>query len=484
MFNSINSLDFKTIPTGSFRIPTAPQKSKTIEFFDDLYTYPPKFRVKWDTIDELHEDLFMSYNYRILNKNFPFFKKTCFAEEEAVKGNKNQYPLGSYLDGYRAKITSTRFYSQKSKGLQAALQAVPVYTILNGQGEIVLANSTDKLKSQSPDLQSSLYQFCGSFDPIIERDMQLGLFFLSRNDAEVYLQEIAKMDTQGTKMLGLSIHCFGLDFAYRVMREYHPQIDFRFIPNLQSVQSFLKPANISNSNLIFDESQQQLRFRRRPRTVLPVFKQLNNWFSPISSFLAKSEYFKGVPIFVVQVNDNSTNFLTQQGSRMVNLVDTVYAWALKPLTTLGGFGNHTIMQGSIKSQLNKSSIRTYVFFNHAEALDFCKLSGRQIRHYNGSYLKLFDSVIKKPTIFVHNLEDFFELCEDSLIPSTSSNVVGVPNLKLNMQTINFVSSTNSSRDVENYYTQPQKSSLQKLSQFFNFKFRRLGGFIEVVLNTN
>ena len=38
---------------------------------------------------------------------------------------------------------------------------------------------------------------------------------MSRADAEVYLNEVAKLDTQGTKIFGLSVHCFGLDFAYR-----------------------------------------------------------------------------------------------------------------------------------------------------------------------------------------------------------------------------------------------------------------------------
>ena len=26
-------------------------------FFEDLYSCPPKFRVKWNSIDELHEDI-------------------------------------------------------------------------------------------------------------------------------------------------------------------------------------------------------------------------------------------------------------------------------------------------------------------------------------------------------------------------------------------------------------------------------------------
>ena len=90
-------LDFlkcQTSPNGSFRIAYPPKKSKTLEFFDDLYTYPPKFRVKWDTIDELHEDLFMSYNYRVRNPNLPFMGVLTdfFSTEDNGVVKKINYP--------------------------------------------------------------------------------------------------------------------------------------------------------------------------------------------------------------------------------------------------------------------------------------------------------------------------------------------------------------------------------------------------------
>ena len=91
-------------------------QSKTIEFFDDLYTYPPKFRVKWDTIDELHEDLFMSYNYRVLNDNDPFMdvltgESVCLNNVRYGGAGKIKYSLNSYIGGYLKKITSTKFRS-------------------------------------------------------------------------------------------------------------------------------------------------------------------------------------------------------------------------------------------------------------------------------------------------------------------------------------------------------------------------------------
>ena len=68
---------------------------------------------------------------------------------------------------------------------------------------------------------------------------QLGFFFMSRSDAETYLQEIAKVDTNGTETVGLAIHCISLDSAYNITREHHPGIDFRIVPDLQEVKDFL-----------------------------------------------------------------------------------------------------------------------------------------------------------------------------------------------------------------------------------------------------
>ena len=88
--NELSTLDLKTIPTGSFRI-SSTKKSKTIEFFDDLYTYPPQFRVKWDTIDELNDDLFMSYNYRTIDDSLPFVNvlNDFFQKDENETQNDN-----------------------------------------------------------------------------------------------------------------------------------------------------------------------------------------------------------------------------------------------------------------------------------------------------------------------------------------------------------------------------------------------------------
>jgi hypothetical protein len=62
------------------------------------------------------------------------------------------------------------------------------------------------------------------------------MFFLDSVDAKKYLEETARADFQGTQTVGLSIQCISLKSAYKITREYHPGIDFRFIPNFEEIK--------------------------------------------------------------------------------------------------------------------------------------------------------------------------------------------------------------------------------------------------------
>ena len=476
------SINYTTIPSGSFRISSSSSKtSKTIDFFEDLYSCPPKFRVKWNSIDELHEDVFMSYNYRLLTDSLPFLDvvKNFFLNEEVGTVKRVQYSLASHVEGYRNKVGVTRFYTKHLKKLEETLKTVPVYVILNGQGEIVLANSTDSHNLDSPSFKESLYTFCGSFDPLADSTKQLGLFFMSRKDAEMYLTEIAKIDTEGTKMLGLSIHCFGLDFAYRVSSEYHPTIDFRFVPDLSEVQSLLTSKQIGGSNLIFENNQQQIRVRKNLFSMLPGFQSGS---SLLPSFIQKTDYFKGVPIYVVTLKSGNNNFVANHFSNIINGVDTIYSKALSSVSTLFGFGNNLILEGSVKNSFLSSKNKIFIFFDKKSAIQFAKRNNGQLNRYNCSNSNLFGAIAKKSSIFVHNLEDFLEMLEEQSTLSNEQSVV-INNL-IRSKNIHFIPSELATVDVTNLSSLSKKSTFQSLKQFISFKCRRLAGFFEILLSTN
>ena len=486
MANFREPINYTTIPNGSFRISYPPKKSKTLEFLDDVYADPPKFRVKWSTIDELHDDLFMSYNYRVLNHRLPFIEVLTgfFQTDEQGTIEKTKYSLPSYINGYWNKISSTQIYKKQATKLQEILQPVPVYAILNGQGEIVVATSTDSRTSNNPTVNEAVYDFCGSFDHFVERSKQLGLFFMSKGDAEVYLKEIAKADTQGTKMFGLSIHCFGLDYAYRVTREYHPTVDFRFVPDLGEVQTLMTSQNTSNSDLIFEDSQQQLRFRRRPISLIPTPGNFIKWLSPFSSFLEKTEYFKGVPIYVVKVGTVPNNFFLSRYYDAVNIVDNLYGRLTNFLNIGCGFGNNWILQGSLSQQDFSATAKTYIFFKKDEATQFCQRYVGQVLRYNGSRSPVLSSTMKKPKILVYNLEDFLEIYEESRVTLANNSDTLTNQASVLTDQPYIIPPKQTRLEVDEHYSQTRKPLIRKCQQFFDFKYRRLMGFIDILLNTN
>ena len=128
---------------------------------------------------------------------------------------------------------------------------------LNGNGEIILNKPSNGLaqKNLNSLLNENVYDFCGGFDSKVEKRQQLGLFFLSRSDAEVYLKAVAQADIDGTQTVGLSINCIGLDAAYKVTREHHPGVDFRFVPDLAEVQNFLS-TYVNKQDVVIEEEQQ------------------------------------------------------------------------------------------------------------------------------------------------------------------------------------------------------------------------------------
>lgn len=477
-----NSIDFNFSPSGSFRIAASNKKSKTLEFFDLLYSYPPQFRVKWENVDDLHDDRFMGYNYRRFSQTFPYIETVTdfFSTNKANLAGPTKYTYNTYFDSYLNKRTSNQFYGGGSKKLQRTLQNVPIYVILNGQGEIVLANSTNINVASPKTITKVAYDFCGQFDPLVERKEQLGLFFMSKADAEVYLNEIAAVDALGTKSYGLSIHCLGLDCVYRIMRAYNPNVDFRFIPDLKEVQTLLTSQEAS---LLFDYDQQQLRFRQR--SPLAKVSTIANWIPPLTSFLQKADYFKGVPIYIVKVNSTPTGLIKDSYTKTINFLDHVCGGISQSIKWGLGLRNDWILQGST---LTNSSIstKTYVFFEKDAAVKFCKQQGRKVLRYNGGYFPGLNSLAQQPQIGVYNLEDFLEVAEESYIESqlVENNAQKNQHLSNNLETVQFVPAKLAMEDVKTYSGKGSKLSLKNIGDFLTYKYRRLSGFMELMLNTN
>ena len=455
-----------------------PKPLKTVDYFDYIYSYPPKINITWDAMDELREDLFLSTNYGVLEHSIPFmdFIEDWFFNDTTQEAVSDTYEKSEYIDGFFDKINSSNFFSKKTKRIQSSLAHIPIYVIVNGQGEIVLGKPTNVLEQKTVTnyINGKLYDSCGAFDPLVEKKSELGLFFMNRQDAESSLKEVARSDYEGTKTVGLAIHCISLESAYKITREYHPGIDFRFVPDFQELKRL--QTKTGHSDFIFEDEQQQLRFRRRN---VKSFSLLNKaGLVPFSSFLHSNEYFKGVPIYIVQVSKTPRNFLFEQYFNVVGSIDTFYSRCLHYLDYTVGFGHNWIMQGSIKEQKKPNIYENFVFFEKNQALKFAKTKGRKVVRYKGSQTPNLEFLVRKPKIFVYNLEDFIEDWEDQIFDeSLQSEIVEKKTLLANANNF-IIPSTNS-----DYLTGYEESQTKNILQFLEVKgkvFKRaIGIFFSV-----
>jgi len=444
------------------------KKSKVTDYFDLIYNYPPKIKIKWDNVDQLSEDFFVDFNRHSFEpslSNVDFTEDFVFtkASDEAVS---NDYSISKYIDGFLNKVSSSNFFLKKTKKIQSTLVNVPVFVILNGQGEIVLSKPGNILGSKtfSTYINGKLYDFCGAFDSIVEKKSEFGLFFMHYGDADKYLKEVARSDFEGTQTVGLSINCISLDSAYRITREHHPGIDFRFVPNFNEVKELLI-SNVGKSNLIVENEQQQLRFCRRKFNIFPYLNKLGGYLPTGSSFLQRNEYFKGVPIYIVQLTDRPRNWGAEQYFKIVNKLDSTCNQVLQLINYSTGFGHRQIMQGSVKDIRNSEKVSNFIFFEKEQAIEFSRNNGRKVARYSGSYISSLGSIIRKPKILVYNFEDFLEDWEDHVLGNLDNDKNTTENI-FKCGSTNFV-------PPKNNLELNGEFSKKTLNQFLDVKFRIL-----------
>ena len=402
---------------------------ETLSYFKILYNYPPKIRIHVDQLSPLGAN--------IAN---PTLTSRSKLDSGAQKSPQN---ISDYLDEYKMKRYTSAFYEDQAAPLKEALKRIPVYIVLNSNQELILARPVNR-ENETPKnpIYETLFNFvCSSNHISSVKEAKLGLFFMSRKDAEMHKNTIFKQDPQGAKRVGLAIHCVGLDSAYQIMRQSHSNVDFKIVPNLDELSQFLSK-KINDPKLIFDELQYQTYRKIRPVRIMPKFGRLDfNQLIPFFSFVQNNEYFKGVPLYIVQYKNPPRNFNEKLQNytydkyfrsllRLGRLTDAVYGRLINARDFLVGFGQRSIMQGKIETAQISDNITNYAFFSIDQASQFiadyeklCKENKRLRKNpstgiipYIGSRANTSLSVITlRPKIFVTNLEDFVERWEEALL---------------------------------------------------------------------
>nr|BDA98673.1 hypothetical protein [Rhodomonas sp. NIES-1730] len=166
------------------------------------------------------------------------------------------------------------FPNQQQKSILAKLKKVPIYTVINGYNEIVIASP----RSMPP--QNSLeWLYDKYYDSFLWKEdkgsVSLGLFFVNKEDAESYLQEICKKDPKGAENIGLSVKTVGLDTFYELNRTSKPKMQARLVADLEEIDLLLNEYS-NKENIQFHPKQKY-----------------------------KKQWFQGNPVYILKVNENT-----------------------------------------------------------------------------------------------------------------------------------------------------------------------------------
>ena len=397
-----------------------------VSFFEDLYTYPPKIKIQWKQLDLVEKSDKLLPN-KIINH----------------PPHKSFSGVRDYMD----KVISSDVYSKKIKLLKQTLKDVPVYVIVNGRTEIVVASTRSKKFNtidpnvldpgpllEKPELitegneirkvirrqvyKRSVVESVGK--ALSTKSKKFGFIFFDPIEAQYYLDAmIARSEKKfhhrrdhSIDKVGLSIHCIGLDTAYSLLSRSSSNVDFRFVPSLPEVKAVLEHSSQGDTN---NERQLEQTLSRKALSI--ISDQYNS-------------AFKGVPIYIVVVKDK---FEALQDSEKFK-----------------------------SSSTKTNSSANYIFFDREQALEFCeKYSSRMVS-----------------PIYTDNLEDFLELWGESLVLNTD---VTQSFININQPTY-FIPSKRSIKTLEQYYNRPKDSlgksikvwGRRKLSKLYWFRTNYLG----------
>jgi hypothetical protein len=487
--NKIKLFTETNFSSGILNVTDPNKQSATIQFFEDLYGYPPKFKVTWDGLDELKEDPFYSSNYNN-HENGPANIKNLNELSTISSLEEKNYNSSNYIAGYNGQKRTSQFYrTLENQKFRNSLKNVPIYVVLNGDSELVLAKPTNSFDVTTPKhiFLQHIYKFCGAFDKQIPQVHSVGLFFMARQDAEMYLQEVGREDPTGTKTVGLAIHCVNLDYAYQLVHQFNADVDYRFVPNLDEIKTLLTK-HIGKSNMIVEKDQQQLRVRRRPVNILPLGINFGKRISPFSSFLSKQEYFKGVPIYIVQVTNTESNILAEPYFTTLGFIDSTWSRFIRYFDFLVGFGQNWIMQGSIMNLNKMSNVENYIFFDYQTAVTFCQKNKTKLRRYNGSRTSTFfnlEAVVRQPKMFVYNLEDFLETWEETILTQNQTQALTKDNTEtiFNAKDTYLIPSFTEGQIIKNETKIPNTNVGSKSYESVVLKYKKLSSFLKMFLSS-
>jgi len=333
--------------------------NNTIEKFNHNFQVPQLYSniVKQDIKDPVTTFLDLLYKGKNLKVDIPSRDDINPEEKNSVDKpgfveinfeNKQQF-----LEIKQKKVAplgytrSPAYPTKEDKLILKKLHKVPVYSVINGLGEIVIASPRSLKPINFADWMYEKYfnNFIWSKD---EGPVNMGLFFMHKEDAEMYLQEICAQDPKGVEEYGIDIKVSGLDNYYHLNKTSPPKTQIKLVGDLKEI------------NLLIKDYSKDKNCRKNPK----------------QQYTHNS--FKGTPVYIMHpLYGEKYSKETKKNEKII------------------------INYGENQSVKASKSLEQLIFFNKEDADRAWKIYVEEVKK-NQTDIK----VNKKPHLEVYNLENY------------------------------------------------------------------------------
>jgi len=231
----------------------------------------------------LHLKVRLPSDYNVLADEFLTTNHSVLINFKDI--DENWFSKAKHLPSLFSNRRSPYFPTLAQKHIFESLKTVPVYTIVNDLNEIVIASPRDLTNFNSFNWIKRFYNdwFIWEKD---EGNVNIGLFFMNREDAELYLHQICLKDPKGVENVGVNIKTISLDTFYKLNRLSPPRLQFKLIADLQEIKNIFEVN--SNSRVSFHPKQ----------------KYDTNWF-------------KGIPIYIYSPTVTNLDWTLKLNKNMI-----------------------------------------------------------------------------------------------------------------------------------------------------------------------
>lgn len=164
-------------------------------------------------------------------------KKSTFVEVK-IGDNSVQFDKPVRFPRIFQNNRSPDFPTAQQKILLKRLSSVPLYVVVTDSQEMIMATPREHQESNFFDWIYSKYYNCCVWTED-RGPISIALFFLDKEDASLYLQEIGKNDPKCTEKTNLHIQLTSLDVFYNLNRTSSPGTQAKLVADLDEIYKVL-----------------------------------------------------------------------------------------------------------------------------------------------------------------------------------------------------------------------------------------------------